>query len=398
MAVRNIGRQRARTVTTLVALFIGVFAIGIILVLGQNIKDQINQALSTNAKYNSFVLAGTANKAQVEQTLKGMSGVQAQQENSIAQGLPILVNGVPMAEVVKDAGRGGPNNIGKQGAYAFLSSVQGYDLSQGALPQTTIVAGHLDHDVKGRNLTPADAGTSNVIMPQSASLAPLNLKLNDTFVVAGQDGKTTVTFTVVGFYSDTDASFGTIWTDSSQAFTLSGGKPLYLFQLKFDPTQADQKLHQIQKAVPDVQTFSFVELLLLINTLLNNLIIMLTAIASLAMIAGIIIIANAVALAMLERRRELGILKSVGYTSRSVLGEVLLENGVVGFTGALLAMLLVTLATTILSKAVFNSPFGVATPLVLGIVLVTAAICMAVAGFVAWGATRVRPLEVLRYE
>ena len=398
MAIRNIGRQRARTVTTLIALFIGVFAIGIILVLGQNIKDQINQALLTNSRYNSFVLAGTANRAEVEQTLKGISGIQAQQENSIAQGLPISVNGVPMATVVKDAGRGGPDNIGKQGAYAFLSSVQGFDLSQGALPQTTIVAGHLDHGVKGRNLTPADAGTSNVIMPQSASLGPLNLKLNDTFAVADQQGKTTVTFTVVGFYSDTDASFGTIWTDSSQAFTLSGGKPLYLFQLKFDPTQADQKLHEIQKAVPDVQTFSFVELLLLINTLLNNLIIMLTAIASLAMIAGIIIIANAVALAMLERRRELGILKSVGFTSRSVLGEVLLENGIVGFTGALLAMLLVTLATTILSKAVFNSPFGVATPLVLGIVLATAAVCMAVAGFVAWGATRVRPLEVLRYE
>ncbi len=398
MAIRNIGRQRARTVTTLIALFIGVFAIGIILVLGQNIKDQINQALLTNSRYNSFVLAGAANKAQVEQALKGISGIQAQQENSIAQGLPISVNGVPMATVVKDAGRGGPNNIGKEGAYAFLSSVQGFDLSQGALPQTTIVAGHLDHGAKGRNLTPADAGTSNVIMPQSASLAPLNLKLNDTFVVADQQGKTTVTFTVVGFYSDLDSSFGTVWTDSSQAFTLSGGKPLYLFQLKFDPTQADQKLHQIQKAVPDVQTFSFVELLLLINTLLNNLIIMLTAIASLAMIAGIIIIANAVALAMLERRRELGILKSVGFTSRSVLSEVLLENGMVGFTGALLAMLLVTLATTILSKAVFNSPFGVATPLVLGIVLATAAVCMAVAGFVAWGATRVRPLEVLRYE
>ena len=330
MAIRNIGRQRARTVTTLIALFIGVFAIGIILVLGQNIKDQINQALLTNSRYNSFVLAGAANRAEVEQTLKGISGIQAQQENSIAQGLPISVNGVPMATVVKDAGRGGPNNIGKEGAYGFLSSVQGFDLSQGALPQTTIVAGHLDHGAKGRNLTPADAGTSNVIMPQSASLAPLNLKLNDTFVVADQQGKTTVTFTVVGFYSDLDSSFGTVWTDSSQAFTLSGGKPLYLFQLKFDPTQADQKLHQIQKAVPDVQTFSFVELLLLINTLLNNLIIMLTAIASLAMIAGIIIIANAVALAMLERRRELGILKSVGFTSRSVLGEVLLENGMVG--------------------------------------------------------------------
>jgi ABC-type antimicrobial peptide transport system permease subunit len=40
---------------------------------------------------------------------------------------------------------------------------------------------------------------------------------------------------------------------------------------------------------------------------LNNLIIMLTTVASLAMIAGLIIIANAVALAMLERRREIGI-------------------------------------------------------------------------------------------
>ena len=127
-------------------------------------------------------------------------------------------------------------------------------------------------------------------------------------------------------------------------------------------------------------------------------IVMLTAIASLAMVAGIIIIANAVALAMLERRRELGILKAVGHTSRSVLGEVLLENGIVGFTGGLMAMLLVTLAMTILSKVVFKTDFGVGAPLALGIVLATALVCMIVAASVAWNATRVRPLEVLRYE
>jgi ABC-type antimicrobial peptide transport system permease subunit len=147
-----------------------------------------------------------------------------------------------------------------------------------------------------------------------------------------------------------------------------------------------------------VQTFSIVDLLVFINGLLNNLIILLTAIASLAMLAGIIIIANAVALAMLERRRELGILKSVGYTSRSVLSEVLLENGVVGFTGAVLAMLLVTLATVVLAKIVFKITLGVSAPIVLGIILGTAAVCMLVAWLVAWSATRVRPLEVLRYE
>ena len=35
MALRNIGRQRGRTTTTLLALFVGVFTIGLILCLGR---------------------------------------------------------------------------------------------------------------------------------------------------------------------------------------------------------------------------------------------------------------------------------------------------------------------------------------------------------------------------
>jgi len=67
MAIRNIGRQRARTVTTLVALFIGVFAIGIILVLGQNIKDQkLGETTYATKDVGSnvhFTLAGPGDQA-----------------------------------------------------------------------------------------------------------------------------------------------------------------------------------------------------------------------------------------------------------------------------------------------------------------------------------------------
>ncbi len=162
--------------------------------------------------------------------------------------------------------------------------------------------------------------------------------------------------------------------------------------------QSKQVLNEVQAAVPSVQTFSVADLTVIINSLLNDLIIMLTTIASLAMIAGIIIIANAVALAMLERRREIGILKSVGYTSQSVLGGVLVENGAVGFTGALTAMALVTVALTVLGNLVFKTSFGFGIPIVLGMILATAAVSMVIAALVAWSATRVRPLEVLRYE
>jgi ABC-type antimicrobial peptide transport system permease subunit len=116
------------------------------------------------------------------------------------------------------------------------------------------------------------------------------------------------------------------------------------------------------------------------------------------LLAALIIIANAVALAMLERRRELGILKAVGYTSRSILGEVLVENGTIGFVGAVLAMLLAALISGILASVAFHLHLGTNLGLVLGVVVSTAAICMLVAGVVAAGATRVRPLEVLRYE
>ncbi|HEU5199807.1 MAG TPA: FtsX-like permease family protein [Ktedonobacterales bacterium] len=400
MALRNIGRQKARTSTTMVALFVGVFAIGLVLVLGQDIQGIINDALSNTLTYNSFVVVGSKDKAAVDQELSRVGGIKKQTVNADAGDTPIAINGTPIGQVlqnVSDAGSRG--STGRQGALFFLSGVQGYDLAHGQTPDVTIAQGRHDTS-KGHALGSQDANTTNVLMPETSTLAPLNLKLGDQITLGGADGKTMVTVTIAGFYGFSIASATglPIYADTSVVNTLTNNSPLYFYSLELPPNQADQKLQQIQKAVPSVQTFSVVDLLVAVNNLFSNIILLLSAVASLALVAGLIIIANAVALAMLERRRELGILKSVGYTSRSVLSEVLMENGVVGFTGSLLAMGLVTLATVVLAKIVFRVSLGVGAPIVLGIVLATAAICMLIASFVAWGATRVRPLEVLRYE
>jgi putative ABC transport system permease protein len=398
MALRNIGRSRARNVTTLVALFIGVFSIGLVLALGLGVKSQLNTILSTTSTYNSYIAAGINDKAAVDQALASEPGIKPSDYvvNATAQDVPVAVNGVPVAQVLQGAGSASSTSLGKEGALFFLSGVQGYDLTSGAKTGVTIVKG-LNNTAIGRNLTAADAGTNNVILPLQAGLAPLNLRLNDTVTIAGLDNKP-VTLTVVGFYSAVAFVGNPIYADQSVATTVGGNTLEYVYQLKLDPGKADAILRDIQKKVPGIQAFTLVDLLVVVNTYLNNIIIMLTAIASLAMLAGLIIIANAVALAMLERRRELGILKAVGHTSSDVLGEVLIENGVVGFTGGLLAMLLVTLALSVLGRLVFKTDFGVGAPIVLGLVLATAAVCMVIAGFVAWSATRVRPLEVLRYE
>jgi putative ABC transport system permease protein len=122
------------------------------------------------------------------------------------------------------------------------------------------------------------------------------------------------------------------------------------------------------------------------------------AIIALQLVGLMINNAVAVALAMLERRRELGILKSIGHSSRSLLSGVLLENGIVGATGALIAMLLVTLIIALLGQFIFDTPLEVSPVVSLGLILGSAGLAMLVSALVAWGAVRVRPLEVLRYE
>jgi ABC-type antimicrobial peptide transport system permease subunit len=100
---------------------------------------------------------------------------------------------------------------------------------------------------------------------------------------------------------------------------------------------------------------------------------------------------------MLERRRELGIMKAVGYTSGRVLGVVLIENGLIGALGGLAGMLLVALAVSALNAA---ARLALAPPpaLTIGIIAAVTALAMLVTLVVAWGATRARPVEVLRYE
>jgi putative ABC transport system permease protein len=396
LALRNIGRQKARTVTTLVALFIGLFVIGTVLALGQNIQDKIGSAISSQVTYNSYIIAGSNNKDQVDAALKSVGGVEKEQINTIANVYPVSVNGVPFDTILKAATGSGANKIGSDELQGYLSSVEGFDLAHGSVPDVTL--SKPGGGSAGQNLVAADAGTNNVVMSPRTALAPLNLKVGDTIVVADADQQNPVTLTVKGFGSSISLVSGGISMDNGVALSLSGGHPVYSYSLKLDPAKATQELHEVQKLVPSVQTFNIADFLSAFIKILDNFIGMITAIGSLTVLAGIIIIANAVALAMLERRRELGILKAVGYTSRSVLGEVLIENGIVGFTGGLLAMLLVALFLTVAAKLIFKTDLGVGAPLVLVLVLGTAGISMLVAGLVAYQSTRVRPLEVLRYE
>ncbi len=393
LAYRNMGRQRVRTTTTLTALFVGVFAIGLVLVLGQGIKDTINSTLAGLFTRNVFIAASPKQNATITVQIAQQRGVDSSKTivNSVVrQVYPLFIQGQDLNTVLKRIGPKARNVVGR------LSNIEGYALKDGGnnIPVVTLQS--------GRNLSVADAGTNNILVNASLQGAPLHLHVGDTIIEQSADGAVTKQLTIVGFYQDSDPTknptFASILGDEQMAAQLGRASTLDIYALRVDPNQLPAFKQHINQAVPSAIVFSVVDIDAIINQVLNNLVVMLTTIASLAMIAGLIIIANAVALAMLERQREIGILKSVGYTSRSVLATVLIENGLIGLLGSLVAMLLVAGSITVLSQFVFQIQIVVGPWLIALIVATTSVITMLVALLVSWNATHVRPLEVLRYE
>lgn len=403
MALRSVSRARVRTSSTMVALFIGVFAIGLIAIVGEDLSTTIGNSLSSLADYSVFVIASPQNAGEALTSTTGLAGVEARRTTVDVSARPTAIDGQPLGAYLA-AHRAAPSGVGggdgDQLRLFALSGVEGYPIAGGSLPDTAASA--------GRPLTAADAGTTNVMLQSGLSRPPLSLHLGDTVTLtsAGAGGGTVVVH-VVGFYDQASRTstglhikffFEPILGDQGVTSSLGSAGGSTIVALKIDQAQHTAVLSALYAHAPDATILDLTDLSSIVQQILGNVIDLLIAIASLALFAGVVIIANAVALAMLERRRELGVLKATGHTSRSVLAQVLLENAVIGGLAAVAGMAAVSLATYPLATLVLKTDLAVSTPIVLGIIGGICLLTTLVAALVAWRPTHIRPLEVLRYE
>jgi putative ABC transport system permease protein len=76
---------------------------------------------------------------------------------------------------------------------------------------------------------------------------------------------------------------------------------------------------------------------------------------------------------------------------------VLMENGLVAALGGILGIAPVSIAVVLFNRQAGVS-FGVGAPVSIAVVAGVMLLTLATTLIVAWGAVRVRPLEILRYE
>ncbi|MGZ5478413.1 MAG: ABC transporter permease [Candidatus Aminicenantales bacterium] len=158
--------------------------------------------------------------------------------------------------------------------------------------------------------------------------------------------------------------------------------------------------------LPDVQVVSLSQVKTTIMTLVSTARVMVFSIALIAILIAMMGVINTVLMSVMERRQEIGILKSMGAMAGDVFKLVWLETIILcisgGLVGTALSLLTARLTDVLVRNLLPYSPSGGLVAIDFKLVLMTlgvvTAIGLASGVYPSWKAARMRPLDTIRSE
>jgi ABC-type antimicrobial peptide transport system permease subunit len=124
---------------------------------------------------------------------------------------------------------------------------------------------------------------------------------------------------------------------------------------------------------------------------------LLLSVAAISLLVGGVGIMNIMLVSVTERTREIGLRMAVGARARDILRQFLVEAIVLCLLGGALGILLGR-GTSILLRLFVHLPTQVSVPAIIASVAVSAAVGLIFGYYPAWKASRLDPIEALRYE
>ncbi len=374
LARENAERNPTRTATTAGSLMIGLAVVAFVTVFAAGLKASIANAIDANFQ------------GQLEiQNNNGFDPIPAAAAPAVAK-VPGIQTVSPLrtSQVKVSGAKGKPRVTGLDTKTA--TKVLKLNFQDGTTAQTL-------RDLHG-----------NETIATTNFLDANGFNVGDKVSVLGQTGKRS-TLKIVGSVKDNASLLGSlVVTQPTIARDFATHQDTYDF-IKLAPgTNSDAVKAKITtlltKQFPTAEVLNQEELKQNQQNSINPLLGLVYALLALAIIVAIFGIANALALSIYERTRELGMLRAVGMSRRQVRTMVRYEAVITALIGAIIGMVIGMIFAALMSVPLKSQGFVISYPAVQLIVLLVLSGLVGVLAAVAPArrASRLDVLEALAYE
>lgn len=385
LALRNLTTRRMRTAITLLALSAGMFALSSITFYGESARVVLQFTMSEFLGGNVLifpVLPQEIARPLIDSRLDSLEGVESRSRLMNYSGYISEVNGGSSFEL---------------------------DVRPGiAVRDTDDPAWQIDGVTQGRTITNADRGRPVAVYQVSQfdpdAVSPFKVGDKVTINTFGRSERVTVE--IVGI-AESGASLVFDIDSFGGALHIAPGV-LSPYGADFTFTLArvsDEKLNEVLvslSSLPLVLTFDISFFDGILTRLITQFSALPLLVGILSLGAAAVITANTVALATLERRRQVGVLRAIGLKSGRALRVLVIENVIVSLLGAILGIGLSAIGVLIVSRLSFGGQGFLIPPnaVPIAVLLVIVAVLIGLFATLASGsvAVRERVMNTLRYE
>ena len=399
LVTRNMMYRFTRSFLTILSILIGIMSIFVLISFGQGLSkyvDQLSQEAGADkliAQPRGFGPPGTTNTFLSKDDLdfiKKTKGV-SEATGMIAQ----------QAEVKKDES--------KKGKWVFVMGMSTDSSEQRVIDEAFGGVSIL----KGRNLKKGDknkvAVGYNYQLPDK--IFSRSLKLGDKIFV--NDEK----FEIIGFYEE----MGNPGDDANIYMTLEDTKELFDIEDEYafiyiraekgtEPSELADKIEEKlrkekgqKKGEEDFFVQTFEQLIETFGTILVVLNTILVMIAGISVLVAAVNIMNTMYTVVLERTKEIGIMKSIGARNSTILLMFFFESGVLGLIGGAIGVLLGYGLAKLGGNIAAAAGYSFLQPyfpwwLIVGCLVFSFLVGAASGFFPARAASKLKPVDALRYE
>lgn len=399
MAVQNILANKGRSFLTMLGIIIGIASVIAIVSIGEGTKNQMN------AEVDDFGGAGQIYIYCSEDAINEEEYMTADDLEAI-RSLPV-VDGVSLGDSYS-----GETVTGK-GDFSLTLTAETQDYQSINNIQMKRGSFFTDADVEaGRNvcvLSDTDArrlfGSDDVV---GMDLEVSGYDITKTFQILGvttqKENGTFVSYTYEGMpvslivpYTAMEDFAGEM--DSFYSLTVQGSRDLDSAQVTEQVIHLLESRHQ--SAGEDYfQVQSFQDSLKLLNDMLSVITGFISFVAGISLLVGGIGVMNIMLVSVTERTREIGIRKSLGAKTSSIMLQFLAESAILtilgGIIGIILGVLMAFVLCSVLSGQGMTISPGLNVTTVMGATLFSCAVGLFFGIYPARKAARLSPIEALR--